>query len=930
MANKPSVEVPNIKLITDQPVPGSEESDLLGMGPFARILAGVALGTEGPFNIGVYGGWGVGKTSMLQVTRELIEKQTEQPHVVTVWFNAWQYEREEHPLFPLIAAIIEAAEKKASECETTGDKLCAKLTRLGSSLRALTRGMKFSGKVGMPLVGEVGVEFDADKALQAEELIGKQTNPLQGEMLYQSAFEALEEVTKPDKDGPPPKIVIFIDDLDRCLPDKALELLESIKLVLNQKGFIFLLGLDHNIITSYLAKCYRQQYGMRDAAEAERTAGTYLHKIVQLQFDVPHHEQRFPEYVARLLESVKDENIAGIRDVLIAGTEYNPRSLVRLVNNLIIDWTLWEQLFRPEQKKHKWDDRDVLTGMVVTRVMQHHLGFKPARKLALSEDLLAALLDEAAPLAAPGMDLMGMAGALLGTPPSAELEATEPPRGGRTRPGRKVEPVPKGGPGAFPGHRVAAGDEAVTKARADETVMKLLKEHGGKWRQDAILRKLLFDFYKQREASWEAPESQQAVFDRAVRQSLKLKEGVPIGPEQLAEVRRLDLAGDSDFGDAGMPLVSRMIGLQWLNLNARPVSEEGLKHLAALTSLQSLHLNLTQVTSAALEHLARLINLEELSLGGTEVTDEGLEHLANLISLRNLDLYETQVTGAGLVHLSGLNHVQRLSLSGPRVSNEGLERLDSLRTLQELWLGGQGVGDVGLEHVAALTGLQVLHLHGTQVTDDGLKALRGSSKLQHIALPGAQVSGEGLRYLSGLTALQRLDLRDTELSDVGFQHLGKLTSVEDLYLYNARVSDEGLKHLANLKRLRWLHLLGTLASDEGLKHLGTLTSLQGLDLAGTPVSGTGLEAFAEIDTLWYLRASGTHISDESTKYVAALSSLRSLTLSGTAVSDRSLEEFARLTKLELLDVRETGMTDAGANTLRKSLPKCNILWRGPY
>src|SRR5690606_1031752 len=106
------------------------------------------------------------------------------------------------------------------------------------SLRALTRGMKFTGKVGMPLFGEVGVEFDANKALDAEELLGRQNHPLQGELIYHKAFQSLNRIMadfyssiQKVESELHPNIVIFIDDLDRCNPERALHLLEGIKLI---------------------------------------------------------------------------------------------------------------------------------------------------------------------------------------------------------------------------------------------------------------------------------------------------------------------------------------------------------------------------------------------------------------------------------------------------------------------------------------------------------------------------------------------------------------------------------------------------------------------------------------------------------------------------------------------------------------------------
>ena len=46
------------------------------------------------------------------------------------------------------------------------------------------------------------------------------------------------------KDGPNSRIVVFIDDLDRCMPEKAVEVLESIKTFFDIEGMIYVIGMD--------------------------------------------------------------------------------------------------------------------------------------------------------------------------------------------------------------------------------------------------------------------------------------------------------------------------------------------------------------------------------------------------------------------------------------------------------------------------------------------------------------------------------------------------------------------------------------------------------------------------------------------------------------------------------------------------------------
>src|ERR1044071_8569240 len=95
-----------LPLLGDEPI-HELERDSLGLENWARVVAGIAIGTQGPFTVGVFGSWGVGKTSILRLAKEMIERsdQAEQGKITTVSFNAWEYEQESFPLVPLISSI---------------------------------------------------------------------------------------------------------------------------------------------------------------------------------------------------------------------------------------------------------------------------------------------------------------------------------------------------------------------------------------------------------------------------------------------------------------------------------------------------------------------------------------------------------------------------------------------------------------------------------------------------------------------------------------------------------------------------------------------------------------------------------------------------------------------------------------------------------
>ena len=277
---KPVVQAQPLALLNDQPVgEGTPSSaDGLGFSEYARVLAEVALQTPGPFTIGIFGDWGTGKTSLLRLTEEHL---SEKKNVITVWFNAWRFEGEEQPIVPLVATIV-------GEIERNKDFL-SRLADGGESLlrglRAVAYGFSAKSKVKIPGFAEI------EAAFVAKDMIDRSDNltpdPLLNRSIFFEAFEQLSKARVPDDT----RVVVLIDDLDRCFPDRAIRLLESIKLVLAQPGFIFFMGVARRVLEGYLQHRYAKDYGI-SGFEGQ----AYLDKIVQLPFHIPPHRNRMSTF----------------------------------------------------------------------------------------------------------------------------------------------------------------------------------------------------------------------------------------------------------------------------------------------------------------------------------------------------------------------------------------------------------------------------------------------------------------------------------------------------------------------------------------------------------------------------------------------------------------------------------------------------------
>jgi len=383
----------NFALLSDEPILESERTDHLEFEHTAGVLARAALYTDSPITIGVFGNWGSGKTSLMRLMRQIVDCEGQGDNAaVAVWFNAWQYEREEHLIVPLIATIArdikkkqEQWEKKLSLNDEVGDaaRKAFDIMKVGGkkvhdALRSVLYGVSMKGKLGVPLLGELEISASMKDMIERYEAVTQDT--LMARSLYFDAFDQLRELSH-DKDIKKPQIVVFIDDLDRCFPEQAVRLLESVKLVLHQPKFSFVLGIYPQIVEEFIRNKYAAQYPMAAATAASRDDdelryrmnnylnyfNDYLGKIVQVRHYVPERRpDQMQGYIRRLLDEAGVTSkffVEGIseKDLLELIAEVgkrSPREIVRKINGLIVKWRI------AKSEKSDAEPYDLLAGLI--------------------------------------------------------------------------------------------------------------------------------------------------------------------------------------------------------------------------------------------------------------------------------------------------------------------------------------------------------------------------------------------------------------------------------------------------------------------------------------------------------------------------------------------------------------------------------------
>ncbi len=337
-----TVDTSTFKILLD--VPG-EENLALGFNELSLAFSEIIRNSDPRFAIGLFGGWGSGKTTLMRaIESRLVD--TDQATTATVWFSAWRYEKEAHLIVPLLDVIREAVVAWAAK--TPRPKAKAAALRLASTIGKVSISLLagFSLKAGLP--GVLDASFDANKALTRADAFDAQDQAARTpRSFYHAAFSALKDAFAEFHKSGAARIVVFVDDLDRCLPEGALEVMESMKLFFDLDGFVFVVGLDRQVVEMSVEHRYRELQDKAVSEDATRsgariTGDSYLRKIFQVPYSLaPVSSDQLQDFLFSVKEQSKlpleqknelDTEVMPFLSYLITESGFNPREFKRFIN----------------------------------------------------------------------------------------------------------------------------------------------------------------------------------------------------------------------------------------------------------------------------------------------------------------------------------------------------------------------------------------------------------------------------------------------------------------------------------------------------------------------------------------------------------------------------------------------------------------------
>lgn len=230
--------------------------DVLGRAEVAGRLTNLIRDQSVPFTISVHGYWGTGKTFMLKRWQRDLENQNFQ----AIYFNAWEDDFCDDPLLAIIGQLAEHFKES---------KFKAVVERVG--------------EIGIPLIKNnlsgvvnrfTGLTLDTNDSgspkrdFLAEYLHERETKDKLKYRLTELSRLVNKETTRP--------LVFIIDELDRCRPTFAIELLERVKHIFDVPNLVFVFGINRDELCKSLASVY-----------GDIDVDVYLRRFFDMEFTLP-------------------------------------------------------------------------------------------------------------------------------------------------------------------------------------------------------------------------------------------------------------------------------------------------------------------------------------------------------------------------------------------------------------------------------------------------------------------------------------------------------------------------------------------------------------------------------------------------------------------------------------------------------------------
>ncbi|MCE5211822.1 MAG: hypothetical protein LLG40_09740 [Deltaproteobacteria bacterium] len=342
---------------SDQPIDSYKE-DLLGRHSFAKALAKAILSYEknDSISIGLFGEWGSGKTSIINMTLEEIKVISTKPTPLIIKFNPWNFSDQNqliHQFFNELSSIL---------CR---DDSAKKYIKLGRAIQKYSR--FFEPLSYVPTLDFIGKAAKAVKGVGVAAEKAGETDAKNLSVIKSELNSLLDKIST--------KLIIVIDDIDRLNNTEIRQIFQLVKSLADFPNTIYLLSFDKDVVINALKKVQ------------EGSGNDYLEKVVQVPFEIPQISKRevehflfnkLDELIHDIPENRWDQTYWG--NIYHSGLKHffkNIRDVNRYLNSLSFGFNLVKeevnpvdfiaiaaiQVFIPDLYKNIKDNKDLFAGI---------------------------------------------------------------------------------------------------------------------------------------------------------------------------------------------------------------------------------------------------------------------------------------------------------------------------------------------------------------------------------------------------------------------------------------------------------------------------------------------------------------------------------------------------------------------------------------
>jgi predicted KAP-like P-loop ATPase len=307
------------------------KNDVLRRRPFGEALANLVINSSGELVISLNGKWGEGKTTFIKMWQGLLKEKG----IPSIYVDAFQNDYTDDAFISVAGAITAyldkqpIAEEKRQEFKDKAKKVGVRLLSWSAKVGIKAATLGAIKEADIEALSAIGDDFAEDTSNVMADLIKQRLASHSDEnAIIQSFKNSLSSLPQEMGEGGNKRFVIIIDELDRCRPSFAVEMLEKIKHLFSVENVVFLMVMHKEQLEEAI-KCV---YG------ANIDAHTYLQKFINLEATLPkkiidRYENDLDSYIKRLL-TLHGINMWGdeqrLQDYLLSLAKYFSLSLRQL------------------------------------------------------------------------------------------------------------------------------------------------------------------------------------------------------------------------------------------------------------------------------------------------------------------------------------------------------------------------------------------------------------------------------------------------------------------------------------------------------------------------------------------------------------------------------------------------------------------------